>query len=369
MNEAREIEQQLSEIRRRVYDFLKLQQSKEDPTYFRYSLSGDLWNENMKWNVQGRVFALKIAYTIGLDKEESLVKYALAGIEGFQHQDGYIYDDMLLKRKKRIRFVQAIRSMKRIPLIDQEYIRAESRQCYSVLMMYDVIPELIPVCEIRCNEEIDCFLNSLDWKQPWAAGSHFSHLMFFEKLAYERGALNRKAYEENIMKAYNWISCLESPKTGSWHLGDVSAQQAINGAMKVITGLRTVNMAEVLTVQQCKRLIDLCLDNMNDEQACDNFNIVYVLYHTSLICTDYRKREIVDFAKKRLHIYMNYYFPQYGGFSFGKGHSNVRYYGCDITQGKKEPDMHGTALFMWGLFFLSCILGVNECVGLREVVS
>lgn len=66
---------------------------------------------------------------------------------------------------------------------------------------------------------------------------------------------------------------------------------------------------------------------------------------------------------------MEYYFPQYGGFSLRKEGSNVEYYGCDITRGKREPDLHGTVLFMWGLYFLSCILGLNDDIRLREVVS
>lgn len=369
MNEVQDIQEQLIRIKKQAYDFIKLQQSADNPTYFRYSLSGDLWDENIKWNVQGRVFALKVAYTIGVDAKNSLVQSALAGIREFQHDDGYIYDDMLLREKKRIRFKQAIRSMKVIPLLDKEYIRAESRQCHSALMMYNVIPDLIPMDEVRSNEEINSFLESLDWRYPWGAGSHFSHLMFFEKLAHESGKLDSIAYKESIERAYEWVKCMENSETGSWHQGDVSAQQAINGAMKVITGLRTVNLTGVLSEQQCMKLIDLCLNHINDAQACDNFNIVYVLYYASRICPDYRKREIGEFAKKRFYIYMEYYFSRLGGFSFMRESSNISYYGCKITRGKKEPDLHGTALFMWGLYFLACILEVNGEVSLREVVS
>ncbi len=48
---------------------------------------------------------------------------------------------------------------------------------------------------------------------------------------------------------------------------------------------------------------------------------------------------------------MEYYFPQFGAFSFMKGSSNIGYYGCNITKGKNESDLHGTFLFMWVLFF------------------
>lgn len=369
MEDFQDVKQKLICIKKQVYDFLKLQQSSIDPTYFRYSLSGDLWDEKIKWNVQGRVFTLKVAYTIGLGQDDSLVQNALTGMKNFQHADGHIYDDMLLKKKKWVRFKQTIRSGKIIPLIDYEYIRAESRQCYSAMMMYNVIPNLIPICEVRSGEEIDNFLHSLDWQFPWGAGSHFSHLMFFEKLAYKCGQLNKNAYEDNINRAYDWVKHLENKKTGSWHLGTVSAQQAINGAMKVITGLRAVNMTKELTEQQCRRLVDLCLGHINDAQACDNFNIVYVLYYASLLYPDYRRNEVIKFAKERFHVYMEYYFPEYGGFSFLKGSSNIAYYECKITKGRKEPDLHGTALFMWGLFFLSSLLGINDKVALREVVS
>lgn len=162
---------------------------------------------------------------------------------------------------------------------------------------------------------------------------------------------------------------LENLQTGSWHQGDVSTQQAINGAMKVITELQTVGMTSALSPRQCRNLIDLCLNHVNNEQACDNFNIVYLLHHTSLICGDYRKNDIEEFAKRRFRIYMDYYHSEFSAFSFRKKVSNICYYGCNITKGKNEPDLHGTFLFMWGLYFLSCLLGINDKVCLKEVVS
>lgn len=367
--DIKKIKEEMINIKINLYDFLKLQQSNKDPTYFRYSMSGDLWNDTIKWNVQSRVFATKIAYTIGIDRNDSLVQNAISGIKQFRHKDGYIYDDMLLRRKKWIRFKEMTRNLSLVSLTDYEYIRAESRQCYSALLMYKELSSVIPVCEVRSGDEIDKFLNSLNWKEPWAAGSHFSHLMFFERLAYESKKLSDSEYKRNIEDAYEWIKHIENPLTGSWCKGTVSAQQSINGAMKIITGLHAVGMTELLTKQQCKKLIDLCLGSINNMQACDNFNIVYVLYHAGRVCTDYRRDETMEFAIHRYNTYLEYYFPTCGGFSFTKGGSNIDYYGCPITLGKNEPDLHGTALFVCGLFYLACLLNINEDVGLKEVIS
>ena len=258
---------------------------------------------------------------------------------------------------------------RKIPIFkNDEYKRAESRQCYSALFMYDKLPQVVPLKEIIFKEKMKDYLQSFNWNEPWGAGSHYSHMLFFQRMGYVYGLLTQEEYNENISYAKTWIDNIQDKESGSWFIGKTTSQQAINGAMKVLSGFNAVGDLKI-SEETGQKLIDLCLNNVNNDQACDNFNIIYVLKNAIDVCRDYRKNEIIDFAEKRFNIYMDYYYPEWGGFSFYKGKSNECYYGCRITRGKDEPDIHGTTLFMWGMAVISKILGIDKEAGLREFIT
>ena len=363
-----EIVNEINKIKENIPYFLEKQQGKENKDYFKYSFSGDLWGEDMHWNVGASVFAAKIAYTIGMEKSDEIVQHALNHISSFQHSTGYIYDDRIRPQYNMKKTIKQLLHGKLPIFSNQEYIRAESRQCFSALMMYEVLLDSMPESEIVNKNQMDCYLEKFDWNQPWGAGSHYSHMLFFQKLGLLYKRITADEYKENIKYAKQWIDKIYNQKTGSWHRGNVSTQQAINGAMKVMTGFKITDKLCV-NEEEGRRLIDLCLANVNNEQACDNFNIVYVLYYASQACQNYRKSEIKEFAEKRFRIYMEYYYPKHGGFSFYKGKTNEYYYGCRITKGLKEPDMHGTTLFLWGISIICKILEIEKETGLREFIT
>jgi hypothetical protein len=112
----------------------------------------------------------------------------------------------------------------------------------------------------------------------------------------------------------------------------------------------------------------LCFSNLNEGDACNNLNIIYVLYHC-LQKTDYRKGEAIDYCLERLKMYQDYWFPQHGGFSLFPGKANRIYYGAYISKGLPEPDVHGTHLFLWGIVLISDILGWREELGLRFPIT
>lgn len=349
----------LESLDKKVLNFIK-GLSINNFNFIRYSLSGDLYDENTFWGLGNFVFASKILYMIkGFDNlsyedKENLYK----NIIKFHQKGGWIYDPLITKysllKKFRTIIVQGPNSCKEIILKTR---KAETRQSFSALNILDRKP-IEPFLYIPLNKvEINNYLNSLNWAEPWSAGAHFSLLLFFLKI---NNLFFENVIENNdklITYAFQWINKLHSKNDGSWYKGsNVSIVQKINGAMKVLTGLHAAGITEF---DYPRKLIDLSLSAINDRQACDNVNLTYVLYSCSIIEPNYRRNEIEKFLFSRLNIIKDYYYPEYGGFSFFKNKANDYYYGFKISKGKNEPDIHGTVLFIWAITLIDKVLKLN----------
>jgi hypothetical protein len=346
-----------------VLQFMSEMKSKNVKGYYRYSYSGDLRDENIHWNVGSSVFALKIYYTLGVEDNED-IEAAANYIKTFQHRNGWTYDDLIFGKSF---FRNALSSLKQRDfsnLWNERYKQAETRQCYSALLLYDKLPDNVNLSLPKDEKDVDDYLSSLDWRRPWGAGSHFSHLMFFLMLALRTGRIKHETFEHLTDHAIKWVNHLQNPMDGSWYSGTPSSQHKINGAMKILTGLVAIDK----TSFDCpEKLIDLCLETTNDESACDNFNIIFVLnYAGKLLGRNYRQSEIEKFALERLNIYWKHYHNDKNGFSFYPGHANDNYYGAKITRGLNEPDIHGTVLFLWGISIIVQLLGIESEFVFRE---
>ncbi|ODS40451.1 hypothetical protein BEH94_05945 [Candidatus Altiarchaeales archaeon WOR_SM1_SCG] len=360
------------ELKDKVPQFLDRLKGKRIPGFFHYSLSGDLYNEDVNWGLGNTVFAAKIYYTINLvdNLPRKDVDSMADFIRSFQKRDGSIYDPLITRKNFRHKLFY-IRHLDFKRLINNDGIqqtrRAETRQSFASLLLLKSHPDL-PYLQIPYSfEEVDKYLNALDWTMPWGAGSHFSHLLFFYKVNREVFNVHRDETDDLIEFAIEFVNKFQSPEDGSWYKGNSSIQQKVNGAMKIITGLKAVNK---VTFKYPEKLIDLCLKAVNDTHACDNFNIIYVLkYANELTQGSYISKEIEKFCYNRLGIYRKYYYPEIGGFSFLPGKSNEIYYGTKITKGFNEPDIHGTVMFLWGIAIISQILGMNEELGFKEFIT
>jgi hypothetical protein len=354
----------LYNLRPQVSYFLETMQSQNIQGFYRYSYSGNIYNDSFQWNVGSSVFALKIYYTLGIENPKA-IKAASIYIRSFLHQDGLIYDDFIYKKGRLRNFLSAIKHNNLENLFNQQYKRAETRQCYSALMLHHQLPkQQIKISIPNTEKEIDTYLNKLNWQQPWGAGSHFSHLMFFLNLARKTNQIDKEIFEKLINYAISWINSLQNANDGSWYSGNPSARFKVNGAMKILTGLLAVDKVEFAYPE---KLIDLCLSVSNDETACDNFNIILVLnYASKLLERSYRQKEIETFALQRLKIYKKHYFENKGGFSFLSKKANTHYYGVKITKGLNEPDIHGTIMFVWGISIIAQILNINSELGFKE---
>lgn len=353
----------LLELKQKVPQFMEELKGEKKSGFYHYSLSGDLYSEDENWGLGNTVFAIKIYYTLNLlnsmveEEKNDMAQF----IKNFQDEQGNIYDP-LVKHKSFVREkLSAIRHRRFNNFFHRQTMRAETRQAVSALHLLGGKPKVYPKEMPDTKRGAEKYLSSLKWEVPWGAGSHFSHLLFF--LANSE----KENKDELIDYAIWWVNKLQNPETGSWYRGNPSLQNKINGAMKVLTGLKAADRMEF---KYAKQLVDLCLSAKNDKHACDNFNIVYVLkYANEALDGQYRNTEIRDFARERLNIYQEYYWPEHGGFSFHKGRANDYYYKAIITKGLPEPDIHGTVMFLWGVALIAQILNIEENLGFQEFVT
>lgn len=356
----------LKNIHGEVLNFLEYQKSFAQKGYYNYSHSGDMYNELIHWNLGSSVFALRIYYCLGIEKNQDIIN-ACNYIKSFLHDDGMIYDDFIYKKSFTRNFLASIKNKNFSNLLNAQYKRAESRQSYSALMLYDELPKDINIDFPKNKNEIDEYLSKLNWNEPWGAGSHFSHLMFFYRLSYQSKLIDKQLFDKLVGYALDWIDNIIHKDTGGWYKGKQDNRYIVNGAMKILTGLIAVDKTEF---KYPKELIDTCLKATNDIDACDNFNIILVLnYASKLLNRRYRHEEIEKFALNRLEKYKAHYKNNQGGFSFFPYSSNIKYYGAKITKGFSEADMHGTFLFVFGISIIIQILGLEDEFDYKEFLT
>lgn len=255
------------ELKEKVLEFLEKLKAKNNQGFFYYSLSGDLYAEDIKWGLGNIVFAVKIYYTLNLlDKLQEKDKDGMVNfIKSFQQKDGTIYDPLIKKGAFLRGKLSAIKNLDFNNFFHEQIMRAETRQSISALKLLGRKPKINFKKFPKTKKEIEKYLLTLNWQKPWGAGSHFSHLVFFLESS------NIENKEDLIDFAIDWVNRLQNSSDGSWYKGTPSLQQKINGVMKIITGLKVSNK---MNFQYPEKIIDLCLSAENDEHACDNFNII-----------------------------------------------------------------------------------------------
>lgn len=343
-----------------------LEQMKDEyiPGRFKYSLTGDI-KTSQRWGLGNTVFAVKTCYMLNrLDNLniESTAKF----IKSFQHPDGAIFDPFVQKKSRIHRCISALRNFDFNNLLGMQNKRAETRQSFAVLESLGKKPEF-PFLNIPYTaEDIKRYIHSLNWKVPWGAASHFSHLIFFLKMNCEFFGTKSNETDQLINCAFEEINKYRQ-KDGSWykHKTSLPDYQKINGAMKIMTAYSSAGKNNF---DNPNGLIDLCFSSLNEGDACNHLNIICVLFHC-LQKTDYRREEAADYCMKRLKLYQGHWWPDSGGFSFFPGKANRIYYGAKISEGLPEPDIHGTHLFLWGITLISDILGWRDELNLQFPIT
>jgi hypothetical protein len=354
------------EIKNKLPHFLNSMKGKNNKGFYRYSYSGDILGEKFRWGLGNSVFALKIYYSIcqNPDNLSDIEKY----IQKFQHKNGEYFDPFVRWISLPFRAYFAIKELDYNRFDHKFTRRGETRQAISALKLFNFKPKYIFNDFPQTQTNIQDYIENLNWKSPWGAGAHFSALMFFLSVTDLPGKNELIEFTINTIKKYQ-------RDDGCWYTGKPSIQQKINGAMKVISGLKAAaSMAGYnngkVEFNKVNALIDTALLASNEEHACDNFNLVYVLrYANELAKSNYKYNEIEDFMQKRLDIYKQFYFQEFGAFSFYKNKANSNYYGAIISKGRNEPDIHGTVMFIWGLSVIASFWNINNLIGLQEFVT
>jgi len=334
--------------------------------FYHYSLSGDIYSQNIKWGLGNAVFAAKIYYMLNELTSEKIINLKKF-IKSFQDDRGYIYDPLIQKHSKLRRYVNSFRTVNFSNFFNEQTRRAETRQSFASLCCLESKPDL-PFLNIPYTEsDIEKYVNKLNWDVPWGACSHISHLLFFLKKNNELFNIHSDKTNHLIRFLIEYIDNKYRQEDGSWYSSKTQMPhyQKVNAAMKMMTGYDAVGG---VNFEKEQKLIDLCLAAINEGHACNHFNVICVLYHCSRK-TDYKKNVIRQYCFEQLSHYKQFYWPEYGGFSFFKGKACHSYYGAIISKGLKEPDIHGTVLFLWGISLIVKMLEYDHLIQLKTPIT
>lgn len=308
-------------------------------------------------------YALKILYTIDsnyLDDKDWMTKI-FNSLEGYKknYQDlpDYSYVDPAYYRIYKSSFYKLwIKNIIKFLLMRikihevnprfkfKEFIRAETKQ--TIATMTQVFPGYVSDFKDFPHEikDLDKFFNNLNWNSPWNAGAQVAGICVF------LSSLKNNSKQISYIDKYLQSNLLNDGSYGTQEVTNLS--EKVNGAMKVITGLDWLN----IPVHKPNELINLCLNHKPESEGCDLVDIVYVLYKCSLQ-TNYKEEEIKKYFSNLLNEIEEHYFEDLGGFSYYLNKSQTHYYGIKITDGIKEPDIHGTTLLVWSLSMIFEVLG------------
>lgn len=324
--------------------------SSPDFSSVSYTLTGDL--DKHKSGLASYVFLVKILSMIGEIKNINQIQKnnLINNIVTYKKNRGLIFDQDLTGHSLLEEFISGSLGFKSSAYQKKLETRiAETRQSWVALMALGYNDFKSPSCFKYSSDWIIDYLESFDWTNPWHSASHVSHLIFFIINQHELDDTKKNVLLSRVLQ---WVDSIQDPISGSWFRGTVDLKNQINGAMKILTAFEPIKRFDF---PFAKQLIDTALRASQDEEACSNFNVVYVLYFCSKSISNYRSSEINEFMLKRLDLFSKFYYPSIGGFSFYQDRSNDVLYGKRIANSNAEPDIHGTVMFLWGISLINKI--------------
>jgi len=310
-------------------------------------------------------FAMKIAWQIGAwaGWAESRRNAAITFVRSFQEPDGVFRDPWLAANSKPgpVRLLKAMlhsgglsSELDRQPRNE----RAETRQAASTLRMVgEVFAHRLPL-PVRHAGEVSAYAESLGWENPWAAGSHLSHLVALATMNREVfGAREEEAAIERAVLAV--LEDRRDQRTATWGKGNVPEDLRVNGAMKVLTALEWMQPVDM----NHTALLRFALGRPFCADGCGFLNRLYVVQQAwkrvPEAARDEIRGQVVALARSALDR-ANRFTNADGGFSFYKGRAQHEYYGARISAGRSVSDLHGTMLMTWAVAIALDLLGGVE---------
>lgn len=335
----------IDEVSERLPAFVRKLEVPACPGQYSYTTS-ESPSPGSVWGLGQTCFAVRILFQSGAmtDRERQA---CTTFIRRFEQPNGAINDPYIAHLSRWRRVLSGIRHLDTDILTNQTNTRAETRQSTAALFNLGSAPAHDVTFVPTTIEAVTKYIDRLNWRTPWAAASHVNHLLFFIKFSRAMDDARKGALIDHILRL---LKQRQRPD-GSFGGGATAlpAHQRVGSAMKILMGAALVSReAELVSTQ----LIDAALDDPACRDACEHFNTLFVLYQSSKHTT-HRRAEIADMALGVADQWRPFYWPQQGAFSFNKGKSATEYYGARIGAGRPEPDIHGSAMFYWGLLLIS----------------
>lgn len=361
MDSASAFERWVCEIAEKTPAFVLRLRSNGEEGRFRLSVSGDVFPPNGSCGLAQTTFAIRVLYI--LNRLERRDADSMRGfIQRFRMQDGSYYDDYVNRKTRWRRAAQTLSTFDYRHLSGFYVRNAETRQAIAALKnsgenilspYYPFIPEAKAITD---------FIRALDWRNPWGAASHVNHLIFFTKFCERLSPQTKDSIYEVVEQCLNQYRRADGFLYAS--ASSPLPAQKIGGMMKTLMGLSLIGREKFWLSEG---IIDGCLLAKRTGDACENLNTIFVL--DRCLCLGHRTAEITDFALTKAESWRTlHYWPAEGGFSFYAGRAQDHYYGARVTKGLPEPDLHGTAMFIWGLYIVANMLGMKQKFNLKEAV-
>ncbi len=230
---------------------------------------------------------------------------------------------------------------------DNERIISESRQAYSALINLGYNVQENTKYDVKIEKYFEkplYFMTDKYWENPWKAGAHMSHYIFF---------CNMKGDRKEIDNIFNSIK--KYAKKDGWYQGNPTEEQIINGIMKVMTAYDVIGKEVDKSI--AKGIIDRLLKTDKFEGGCGVYDYVYVLIR----CMHAGHR--LDEIKKRLYeVYdkiLEYQMSD-GGFKYSKDpKKRDTYSGKEVAVPGPYGCIHPTTVFCMALTMLNTALDLG----------
>jgi hypothetical protein len=333
----------------------------KDNSGFRWTIAGDLFKVGKKCGSPQAAFTLRIMKILNiLDKDdEKIIFNRLLNT----HNTNNTYTDKCVTFSSiPSRIYQFIKTRNIDHIYNKFNQRAQTRQVIAALVNLNKKPENIYLPIDPTSESVSKFLHNLNWNNPWGAASHLNGLIFFIKYSSLIDSKKNELYDaiENTLRLY-----LNEDGSFSKAGKSLSLEEKVGSFMKIIMAFSLIDRHNDWINNN---MIDISLEFSNslcNKDACKSFNTLYVLSKCAKL--GYKTTEIETFIIQEVNMIQQYYYEEYSAFSFYKNKSQIRFHFGFITKGLNEPDLHGTAMYVWALYLIAEALGIHKELELNEV--